>query len=159
MESPYPTYVINNVHFLPKLFLQRNGFKLSERTQARPTVSKDEIGFIFAGSHDGVVDFVLANRVTAGAFSDHDYAMLDEKKKSNIAVLVQTELLPRHLLSVRTSLAPEVADGLQTILLSMHEDAEGRKTLYNTDETTKFDPLPGGEVVMRRRLLETFYSR
>ncbi len=80
-------------------------------------------------------------------------------KNQNIAVLVQTELLPRHLLSVRTSLAPEVADGLQTILLSMHEDAEGRKTLYNTDETTKFDPLPGGESVMRRRLLETFYSR
>jgi hypothetical protein len=40
----------------------------------------------------------------------------------------------------------------------MAEDEEGRKILQRTGDTTKFDPLPGGEEAMRRILLETFLS-
>jgi ABC-type phosphate/phosphonate transport system substrate-binding protein len=66
--------------------------------------------------------------------------------------------LPRHLLSVRSDLAPGLVSRLEAILLAMHEDAEGRKILQKADGTTKFDLLPGGEAAMRRRLLESFYS-
>jgi len=209
MESPYPTYVINDVHgagklllrrwkggmaeyraliftkrnsatrhldelrgkiiafedpgstsgyFLPKFFLSRRGLKLSEKTRTEPNVSPEEVGYIFAYSQEVLVDLVLENQVAAGAFSDDDYAALDEKKKSEIAVLAETDRLPRHLLSVRKDLAPALAKRLEEILLSMNEDPEGRSILERTDATTKFDPLPGGEEGMRRRLLETFYS-
>ena len=209
MESPYPTYVINDVHgagklllrrwkggmaeyraliftkrnsaarhlddlrgkiiafedpgstsgyFLPKFFLSRRGLKLSEKTRTEPNVSPEEVGYIFAYSQEALVDLVLENQVAAGAFSDDDYAALDEKKKSEIAVLAETDRLPRHLLSVRKDLAPALAKRLEEILLSMNEDPEGRSILERTDATTKFDPLPGGEEGMRRRLLETFYS-
>jgi phosphonate transport system substrate-binding protein len=209
MESPYPTYVINDVHgagklllrrwkggmaeyraliftkrnsatrhldelrgkiiafedpgstsgyFLPKFFLSRRGLKLSEKTRTEPNVSPGEVGYIFAYSQEALVDLVLENQVAAGAFSDDDYAALDEKKKSEIAVLAETDRLPRHLLSVRKDLAPALAKRLEEILLSMNEDPEGRSILERTDATTKFDPLPGGEEGMRRRLLETFYS-
>jgi phosphonate transport system substrate-binding protein len=209
MESPYPTYVINDVHgagtlllrrwkggmaeyraliftqrnsaakrledlrgkviafedpgstsgyFLPKFFLSRSGFKLSEKSRIESNVSPGEIGYIFALSQGALIDLVLTNRVAAGAFSDDDYAALDENKKSDIAVLAETERLPRHLLSIRKDLAPELAKRLEEILLSMHEDPEGRRILEKTDQTTKFDLLPGGEAAMRRRLLETFYS-
>jgi hypothetical protein len=40
----------------------------------------------------------------------------------------------------------------------MHEDPEGRLILQNTSDTTHFDMLPGGEAMMRRRLLDTFFS-
>jgi len=30
--------------------------------------------------------------------------------------------------------------------------------MLQADNTTKFDPLPGGEEVMRRRLLQTFHA-
>src|SRR4029077_14034560 len=207
MESPYPTYVINDVHgagklllgrwkggmaeyrsliftkrngatrhlddlrgkiiafedpgsnsgyFLPKFFLSRRGLKLSEKTRTEPNVSPGEVGYIFAYSQEALVDLVLENQVAAGAFSDDDYAALDEKKKSEIAVLAETDRLPRHLLSVRKDLAPALAKRLEEILLSMNEDPEGRSILERTDATTKFDPLPGGEEGMRRRLLETF---
>jgi hypothetical protein len=53
---------------------------------------------------------------------------------------------------------PALAERLEQILLSMHEDPEGRPILARTSETTKFDALPGGETGMRRRLLETFFS-
>jgi hypothetical protein len=40
----------------------------------------------------------------------------------------------------------------------MHEDDEGRRILNKTDQTTKFDRLPGGEAGLRKRLLDSFFS-
>jgi len=209
MESPYPTYLINNVygagklllrrwkggmaeyhaliftkrnsetkrledlrgkiiafedpgstsgHFLPKFFLSRRGFKLSEKTRIEPNVSPGEVGYIFVYSQDKIVDLVLIKSVAAGAFSNDDYATLDERKKSDITILAETDRLPRHLVSVRRDLAPVLVDRLEKLLLSMHQDPEGQVILQRTDGTTKFDALPGGELAMRQRLLDTFYS-
>ena len=209
MESPYPTYVVNNVHgagmlllrrwksgmadyrslifthrnsgiqrldelrgkmiafedpesssgyFLPKLFLQRNGLRLAEKAALDATVGATEVGFVFAHSQENLVDLVLTQKVAAGAFSNDDHAALDEKTRNDILVLAQTELLPRHLLSVRKDMPLGLVGRLEKTLLAMHEDEEGRQILQNTDATTKFDLLPGGEAVMRRRLLDSFYS-
>ena len=209
MESPYPTYLINNVygagklllrrwkggmaeyhaliftkrnsetkrledlrgkiiafedpgstsgHFLPKFFLSRRGFKLSEKTRIEPNVSPGEVGYIFVYSQDKLVDLVLIKGVAAGAFSNDDYATLDQRKKSDITILAETDRLPRHLVSVRRDLAPVLVNRLEKLLLSMHQDPEGQVILQRTDGTTKFDALPGGELAMRQRLLDTFYS-
>jgi phosphate/phosphite/phosphonate ABC transporter binding protein len=209
MESPYPTYLINNVygagklllrrwkggmaeyhaliftkrnsetrrledlrgkiiafedpgstsgHFLPKFFLSRMGFKLSEKTRIEPNVSPEEVGYIFVYSHDKIVDLVLIKSVAAGAFSNDDYATLDARKKSDITILAETDRLPRHLLSIRRDLDPALVNRLEQLLVSMHQDPEGRLILQRTDGTTKFDALPGGELAMRQRLLDTFYS-
>ena len=91
------------------------------------------------------------------ALSDDDYATLDNQRKANLTILAQTELLPRHLVSVRKNLAWELIERLGHVLLSMKEDEEGRKILRSID-TTQFDVLPGGEEIMRRRLLDTFHS-
>lgn len=209
MESPYPTYLINNVygagklllrrwkggmaeyhsviftsrngktkrledlrgkiiafedpgstsgHFLPKFFLSRKGFKLSQKEKIEPNVSRGEVGYIFAYSQTKLVELVLTRQVAAGAFSNDDYANLEEKKKSDITILAETDSLPRHLVSVRRDLASRVANRLEKILLSMDQDPEGRLILQRTDGTTKFDTLPGGELAMRQRLLDTFHS-
>jgi phosphonate transport system substrate-binding protein len=209
LESPYPTYLINNVYgagklllrrwkggmaeyhaliftskngetkrledlrgkiitfedpgstsgyFLPKFFLSRRGFKLSEKSRIEPNVPAGEVGYIFAYSQNKLVDLVLSKQVAAGAFSNDDYAILDEGKKSEITILAETDKLPRHLVSVRKDLAPVLTDRLEKTLLAMDKDPEGRRILQRTDETTKFDALPGGELAMRQRLLDTFYS-
>jgi phosphonate transport system substrate-binding protein len=209
LESPYPTYLINNVygagklllrrwkggmaeyhaliftrtggetkrledlrgkiiafedpgstsgHFLPKFFLSRKGFKLSQKTQIEPNVPAGEVGYIFTYSQKKLIDLVLTKQVAAGAFSNDDYATLDETKKSEITILAETDRLPRHLVSVRKDLAPVLANRLEKVLLSMDKDPEGRLILQRTDGTTKFDALPGGELAMRQRLLDTFYS-
>jgi ABC-type phosphate/phosphonate transport system substrate-binding protein len=101
---------------------------------------------------------VLTKKAAVGAFSDDDYARLDEKKKSDIIILAETERLPRHLLSVRKDFSPALADRLEKILLSMHENDQGRRILKNTDDTTKFDRLPEGDAGLRRRLAEIFQS-
>ena len=145
-------------HFLPKFFLSRKGFKLSQKAQIEPTVSPGEVGYIFAYSQTKLVDLVLTRKVAAGAFSNDDYASLEDKKKSHITILAETDRLPRHLVSVRRDLAPVLANRLEKILLSMDQDPEGRLILQRSDGTTKFDALPGGESAMRQRLLDTFHS-
>lgn len=209
MESPYPTYVVNQVHgagklllrrwksgmaeyrsliatakdsginrldnlrgkliafedpestsgyFLPKFFLQQQGFKLVPGAASNAPVPASDVGYIFAETFDKVVELILTKKVAAGTISDDDFAALDAAKKANLNILAQTVLLPRHLVSVRKDLPPQVTERLSLVLQSMHEDEEGRKILLKADNTTKFDPLPGGEETMRRRLLETFYS-
>jgi phosphonate transport system substrate-binding protein len=145
-------------YFLPKFFLQRNGFKLSEKSRLDAGATPAEIGYIFALSQEKLVNLVLTNQAAGGAFSDDDYAKLDDKAKAEIGVLAQTERLPRYLVSIRKDMPPALADRLRTILLAMSEDDEGRRILQKTGETTKFDILPEGEEGMRRRLLETFLS-
>jgi phosphonate transport system substrate-binding protein len=145
-------------YFLPKFFLLRNGFKLSEKSRLDAAVTPEEMGYIFASSQEKLINLVLTNQAAGGAFSDDDYAKLDDKAKAEIGVLAQTERLPRYLVSIRKDLAPALADRLKAILIAMSEDDEGRRILQKTGETTKFDMLPEGEEGMRRRLLETFYS-
>jgi phosphonate transport system substrate-binding protein len=146
-------------YLLPKLFLLRQGLKLAEKGRFDPSGAAPDVGYFFARSQDRMVELVLAKQAAAGAFSSDDYSGLDEKKSADIAILAQTERLPRHLVSVRRDLVPGVVARLRDVLLQMHEDAEGRKILQKTDGTTKFDMLPGGEATMRRRLLDSFYSR
>ena len=209
MESPYPTYLINDMHgaaklllrrwksgmaeyrsliftknngevsrledlrgkvlafedpgstsghFLAKSFLLKKGFKFADKSRFDPYGSPTEVGYVFAYSQEKLVDMVLAKQAAAGAFSDDDYAKLDEKKKSAITILAQTERVPRHFFSVRRDFSPTLVDRLEKILLSMHENEQGRRILKNTDDTTKFYLLPEGEAAMRRRLAEIFNS-
>jgi phosphonate transport system substrate-binding protein len=209
MESPYPTYLVNDVqgvaklllrrwkggmaeyrsliftkrngeinrledlrgkvfvfenpestsgHFLAKYFLTRKGFKFTDKSRFDPYASPTDIGYLFANSQEKVVDWVLTKKAAAGAFSDDDYARLDEKKRFDITILAQTEALPRHLVSVRKDFAPALVDRLEKILLSMHENDQGRRILKNTDDTTKFDLLPEGDAGLRRRLSAIFHS-
>jgi len=145
-------------HYLPKFFLSRRGFKLSQKSQIGANVVAGEVGYIFAYAQDKLVDWVLTKQAAAGAFSNDDHATLDESKKSELAILAETDKLPRHMVSVRKDLAPVLVNRLEKILLSMHQDPEGRSILQRGDGTTKFDALPGGELAMRQRLLDAFYS-
>jgi phosphate/phosphite/phosphonate ABC transporter binding protein len=145
-------------YLLPKLFLQRQGLKLMEKGRFSPNTAATDVGYVFARSQERLVEAVFTKQAAAGAFSNDDLNALEEKKKGDITLLAQTDRLPRHLLSVRSDLAPAVIGRLEKILLAMDDDTEGRKILQNTDGTTKFDALPGGEAVLRRRLLESFYS-
>ena len=145
-------------HFLPRHFLTRKGFKFADKSRFDPYAAPTDIGYLFASSQEKVVEWVLTKKVAAGAFSDDDYARLDEKKRSEITILAETERLPRHLVSVRKDFAPALTDRLEKILLSMNEDDPGRKILKKTDDTTKFDLLPEGEAGLRRRLAEIFQA-
>ena len=143
---------------MAKLFLQRNGFKLAEKRAFDANASAAQVSYLFAYRQEKLLDLVFTKQAAAGAISDDDHAKLSDERKSDIAVLAQTERLPRHLVSVRSDLSPQIIARLHDILIAMHDDPEGQRILKKTDRTTKFDQLPGGEDGLRKRLLESFYS-
>ncbi len=143
-------------YFMPKLLMLNKRLTLTEKPGLDAKVTTKEVGYIFAGSDKNILNFVLARKVAAGAFSNDDYAGIVEKEKSAISILAESASMPRHLVSIRKDLPQPVAKRLKEILLAMHEDAEGRAILQRTDNTTKFDLLPGGEESMRKKLVELF---
>jgi len=146
-------------YFLPKLLLFEKKFRVVEKPDLSAKVSGGEIGYIFAGSEKNVVKQVLEEKVAAGAISNDDYASLDEPSKARLSILVESESISRHLVSVRRNLPETVIKRLKEILLNMDKDDEGRKILRQTDGTTKFDTLPGGEEAFRRKLNDLYHLR
>jgi phosphonate transport system substrate-binding protein len=146
-------------YFLPKLFLLKKGFSMSEQASPESKISAGEIGYIFTNTSDEVVRLVLQKKVTAGAFSTDDYRALEDKNKPLISILGETESVPRHLVSVRKDLPETVVKRLKSVLLAMDQDKEGQQILKQTDNTTKFDSLPGGEEMVRRKLVELYRPR
>jgi len=146
-------------YLMPKLFMSRNGYKLVEKKSYDPDTVSTDIQYSFGYLRSKLIEAVLNQQVAAGAISDDDYNGLDEKRKSQMTILAQTERLPRHLVSVRNDLSPQIVAELNDLLVAMHDDAEGQRILIKTDQTTKFDPLPGGEAALRKRLLESFLIR
>jgi len=145
-------------YLMAKFFLQRNGFKLVEKKDFDVDAIAGQVNYLFAYRQEKLFDMVFTGQAAAGAISDDDYARLSQERKAEIAVLAQTERLPRHLVSVRVDLAQPTVARLTDILAAMHEDGEGQKIMKKTDRTTKFDRLPGGEEALRKRLLASFLS-
>jgi phosphonate transport system substrate-binding protein len=146
-------------YFLPKLLLSEKRFRVAEKAALSAKVLENEIGYIFAGRERNVVKLVREEKVAAGAISNDDYASLDEASKAGLAILVESAAVPRHLVSVRTNLPEAVITRVKEILLNMHQEDEGQKILRQTDGTTKFDTLPGGEEAFRRKLSELYSLR
>ena len=146
-------------YFLPKLFLLKKGFSVVEKPSAGAKVSDREIGYIFADTYKNITSLVLQNKVAAGAFSNDDFASLNDTAKASISILGESESVPRHLVSVRKDLPEAMAKRLKEILLGMHQDEAAKKILQQTDNTTKFDLLPGGEETVRRKLVELYRPR
>jgi phosphonate transport system substrate-binding protein len=146
-------------YFLPKLFLLKKGFSVVEKPSAGAKVSDREIGYIFADTYKNITSLVLQNKVAAGAFSNDDFASLDDTAKASISILGESESVPRHLVSVRKDLPEAMAKRLKEILLGMNQNDAGQKILRETDDTTKFDSLPGGEEMIRRKLVELYRPR
>lgn len=146
-------------YFLPKLLLLKKGFSVVEKASPAAKVSPGEIGYIFGDTDKNIVNLVMQEKVAAGALSNDDLASLDDKVKKLTLILGESESVPRHLVSVRKDLPEPVVKGLKEILLSMDRDEEGQAILRKTDNTTKFDSLPGGEETVRRKLVELYRPR
>ena len=147
-------------YFLPKSFFIHKGFELRQKSSLNDPVAPQEIGFVFAGAREkNIVDWVLTDKAAAGAFSDVDLNRIDAKHRAALAVLAETDALPRHLVSVRKELRRAIEDRLQEILLGMHQNPEGLRILKKLDNTTKFDLFNVSQTEMQVKLLDVFFSR
>jgi ABC-type phosphate/phosphonate transport system substrate-binding protein len=136
----------------------KKGLRLTEKAGPLSPVGAKETGYIFTYSTATTVDLVISGKAAGGAFSNDDYNRIGEKQ-AQIVKLGETDSFPRNLVSVRKDLNPATAKRLKEVLLAMDKDEEGKKVLAKTDDTNKFDALPGGEEAMRRQLQNLFQGK
>ena len=88
----------------------------------------------FARSHDAAAWAVYTGEADIGGAKNHIFNSLREKYpdfKENMIVLAESPEVPSNGLAVSKNLNPAIKLRLKTLLLSLHENPEGRKVLKN----------------------------
>ena len=139
-EKPFST----SSYLLPKAALMKQGLKLTEKETVEDPVSADEIGYVFSYDEETAMMWILRKRASSGALYSEEMKELAKDRINELEVLLETVDVPRHMLSHRSDLDPELVLAVEKILINMDKDEKGIKILKNFSKTTKFDRFPGG---------------
>ncbi len=131
-------------YFLPAAFLVGEGYQLIE-TDLNASVDPDEIGYVFAGSEENILAWVLEGKTAGATLQSDAYDELDPEMKSQLVVIARTSTVPRHIAVSSPGMDAEMQQQLAELLTSMHTTSEGQALLETFEETTQFDALPEGE--------------
>jgi phosphonate transport system substrate-binding protein len=139
-EEPFST----SSYFLPKATLMKEGLTLTEKKDFLSSVSATEVGYVFSGDDETTMVWVLRKRVSGGALHSTDFEQLAKDGISKLKVLAETINVPRHVVSHRADLNPELVAAIEKVLLNMDKDEEGKKVLKDFEKTAKFDRFDKG---------------
>lgn len=129
-------------YFLPLTYLLQSGFTLHEQPQASAPVGADTIGYVFTTSDDNTIQWVLSNKVAAGAIEASLFDDLSEETRKGLLILAETETVPRHIMLVRPGVDPNLLNAITNVLTTMHESSEGQAVLDSFEKTARFDTFP-----------------
>ena len=157
-------------YLLPKAYLVQKGFKLigqsleSYLAHGEPIIiskgpninssnidwsSKDgsndgnTIRYIFAREDHNIPLWVVEGKADIGVISNVDLEHETyESIKSQLKIVDRTIDVPRHMVSYRSELEPDLVYKINTILLNMDKEPEGIKILRNFDNSTKYEEMP-----------------
>jgi phosphonate transport system substrate-binding protein len=110
-------------HLLPMSYFRKNGIADYKRHLKE---------FYFAGTHEDTIYDVLNLKADIGAAKNtifYKLAKTDHRVNDKLLIIEKSPHVPSNGLAVRKDLRHEVKVKLSNVLLSMHEDPEGRKTL------------------------------
>lgn len=131
-------------YLLPAAILKEQDLVLSEKTSLTAQVKPDEVGYIFSGDDDNTVQWIISDRVAAGAIDYPSFvADLPDDVKESMIILGESEMVPRAVVSVRADLDSDLIQGIESSLLGMEESEEGVAVLQSM-KTAKFDHFPEG---------------
>lgn len=129
-------------YFLPYMEILDAGLELvpDRASGAAP----GSLRYVFGGAELNVVGSLIRGRVDAAAISNldlDDNEVVTERFKPQLRVLHETRQVPRSIMLVRSSLAPDARERLSAILLAMHDSDEGRKVLRKYFRLKQFEEL------------------
>jgi phosphonate transport system substrate-binding protein len=129
-------------YFFPKVALTLQGLRLVLKTDPTQPVSPAEVGYVFSLDDENTMAWVLRGKVLAGAMDNHSYREQARESIHSLKIIYKTSSLPRHIVSYRSDLPPELLTKVREALITMDQSEEGRKVLQAFEQTTKFDELP-----------------
>lgn len=137
-ESPHST----SGFVLPAGTLVDRGYDITPIETADDPVAPDEIGYLFTGDEENILEYVLQGKVAAGGISNQDYDKLPQQLKEGLVTFGRTISVPRQLVTVRPGLDSALVLEVRALLLSLDQTEEGQRLLEGLKKTRKFDPLP-----------------
>ena len=134
---------------LPRAELARAGLRLVPADDTAADTAA--VRYVLALAEINQAVWVLQGKGDAGAFNEGDWEALPEKVRSRLRIFERSRPIQRGVIAVRSGLAAPPRRALEQVLLSLHEDAEGRKALAQASGVTRFERLTPAE---RRAVLD-----
>ncbi len=130
-------------YLLPKSYLISAGFTLSEQS-TNGSIPSGEIGYTITGSAENMINAILLGKVVGGAEESKTYDDLTQEQKDQIAILAQTQDIPRSFMMASSKTTSAFRDLLITVLKQAGDTDEGKAAMKGAKKTTKFDDFPLG---------------
>ncbi|MDJ0717373.1 MAG: phosphate/phosphite/phosphonate ABC transporter substrate-binding protein [Prochloraceae cyanobacterium] len=143
-------------YLLPLAYSIEKNLNPVEKKYLREPVLKNEVGYIFSGDDENVIQWVLKGWVAAGVLDNLNFKEIPPQIRAQLKVLARTEAVPRQLVLVREDLDPKLVSAIKTILIDMDKTPEGRDLLQKLEKTTKFDEFPEGTEAVLARMRELY---
>jgi phosphonate transport system substrate-binding protein len=134
-ESPEST----SGYFLPKYHLMKESF------ETNPEIDP-EIKFIFSNDDENTPTLILEKKGDVGVSSNIDYEAFPVNIKSKLKIVETSTDIPRFWVSHRTNLDSVLVTEIKEILMTMHEDEQGRKIMNDFKDTTKYTEISDEEL-------------
>ena len=130
-------------YFLPKAFLVSSGLLISERATTS-TIPADEVGYMFAGSAENMINAILLGTAVGGAEEASVYDGLKQEDKDKLVVLAQSQDVPRSIILASSTMSRALRERIISVLKAAGQTEEGKAALKGAKKTAQFDDLPLG---------------
>ena len=142
-------------YMLPLAHLDKAGMKLTEKPERSATVAKDEVGYVFSGSDENTIQWLISGEVAAGVTDNQVFAQIPEATRANLVILAETETVPRQVVVVRPGMDPARLEAIKTLLVGL-DQAEAGQAVLKAFNTTQFDEFPQGAPAALARMRELY---
>jgi phosphonate transport system substrate-binding protein len=134
LEAPRST----SAFALPRAELARSGIQLVSDDDAEGDPRR--VRYVLAGAELNQAVWVVHGRGDAAAFSDADWEALPLRLREQLRIFHRTQKILRGLLSIRSSLSPDVREAGVELLLRLHETPAAAEAMRRA-RITRFERL------------------
>lgn len=138
-------------YWIPRYELTKLGLDPFRRRGPHQEIPPNQVAYIFSYDNQDTIRWVRRGLVAGGA-TDNETFKTNNRGETDLRILYESILLPRHLVSYRIGLPEPLVQKVKKILLNMDKSPEGRKALREFENTTRFDEIPGGPKALENSL-------
>lgn len=122
-------------YFIPKMDMEAAGLRFSKKP------SEQTVGYVFTNDERNTVFWVERGKVDAGVLNEKDLVDIAGKNRGRYRTIYTSEKIPRHIVSVNTTVGKKLRERIREVLTKMRSTDEGRQALKTFAKTKRFTRL------------------